>query len=216
LERTFEILVRTTGQVQQISELTVFAREGFQLNTGGEARGYKPVALHDNKPAPPQAVRIAPSGGLLVFRVKLAATEKEWAIRRPFNVKALRFFDVDDEKDGTPGVFSTIVAGSIRFEKIQTIDGRDFEITLRSGQPLRIDKTGKGYVRQLRLADNGIHAEFSGDVSELKTVWGDRERDHMPSLLAVFSSRDELKAAGALLALLFGLLQAIGPGSPKS
>lgn len=215
LDRTYEILLRPSAQPPPASELTVFARDGFRLNVGRETKPYLPAAPHDMAAAP-QALRFALAGGPLLLRVKLAEVEKEWAIRRPFNVRALRFFGVDQEKDGTPGVFSTIASGSIRFEKIQTLDGRDFEIALRSGQPLRVGEISRGYVRQVRLIGTGIHAEFSGDVSELRTVWGDRERNHMPSLLAVLSSKDELKAAGALLALLFGLLQVLGPGSTKS
>lgn len=216
VERTFEILLRPRDSDAAAPELTLFARDAFHLDAGTGATLYKPAQPHADKAPPPQAVRIAPAGGLLVLRVKVAEADKDWSVRRPFGVRAVRFFDIDEEKDGTPAIFSTIVSGSIRFEKIQTIDGRDFEITLRSGQPLHVGSISKGYLRHLRLSQAGIHAEFSGDVSELKTRWGSRERDHMPSMLAVFSSRDDMKAAGALLALLFALLQALGPGNGKS
>jgi hypothetical protein len=216
LDRSFEILAQQKSQGPSTFELTVFAPGGFSLNGGRETRSYAPAASQDGRASPPKALRIALADGALVMRVRLAEAEKEWSIRRPLAVNAVRFWDADDEKDGTPSIFSTIVSGSIRFEKIQTIDGRDFEITLRSGQPLRVGAISKGYLRQLQLSDAGVHTEFSGDISELKTVWGNRERDHMPSLLAVLSSRDDLKAAGALLALLFALLQAVGWGNAKS
>lgn len=216
IDRTFDVAVRNPEGGQQGWELVAFAREGFQASsTGRTYKAEKAAAAAPQAAQPPQAVRFAVGGELLLFRVKLAAAEREWAVRLPVRVSALSFFDVEAEKDGAPRLFSTIASGSIRFEQIQTLDGRETEMTLRSGQPMHIAAIGNGYLRQVRLTEAAVHVEFSGDVGELRTEASGRARDHMPSYFAYLSSRDDVRAVAAVaggLGALLTLLNVIGIG----
>jgi len=84
------------------------------------------------------------SAGSSVLRVKLADVEKEWSIRRPFNVSALRFFSTLMKRRMDARSFQhDRRRGSIRFEKIQTIDGSRFRDSAQIGHLFALTRSAR-------------------------------------------------------------------------
>lgn len=142
--------------------------------------------------------------GPVTFTLKLAETE--WSERRAFNVSALSFFDGGDN-DGVPFRFGALDRGHLRFSEIQWDDGRNRELELRVGQPFILKPLPSSTVRYLKLSQTGIVVQFSGAVSDIATGWDDHTAtSHMPSYLALVTSKDWVKQALSGLIAAFGLL----------
>lgn len=208
----YELFIGAEDDKSPVPDITVFAPDGYQLGTGRDARLIRPAVAAADKPAPPAAVRIEVEEPRISLRLRLA--EPEWRLALPVMIASLSLFDVDQQKNGAPRLFSTIGTGSVRFEQLQTIDGRDVELTLRAGQPLELGGLQDGFLRELRLDGREIGIGMVGSVAKLVTLG--RERNHMPSILGVLSSRDDLKAFGVLFALFLALAQVIGLGARAS
>ncbi|MEM6431103.1 MAG: hypothetical protein AAF708_17835 [Deinococcota bacterium] len=100
---------------------------------------------------------------------------------------------------------STIQSGELYLEGT---DGRQF--TLRPGERLRFDSS-KGFMRVIRLQNDGIYFHFQGSVTGMKTGSYDSSDSLMPSILEFFISKTSAIAiAIPVVAAFIGLFVSFG------
>ncbi len=190
-EKTFDLFLNSPGP----SQFSLLTQGGIETATDGSLRSVQsPV---------PKSFRInVPEG---VARLVISLAEDQWLERLPLSAASLSFFD-GGEKNGVPYRFSAIDSGRVRFSEIELDDGKNRELELRLGQPFFLEPASNGFVRFLKLSQEGIALQYTGAVSALGTGWeGLAPTSHMPSILSYLFSLQWLKQSLSIILSVAGL-----------
>jgi hypothetical protein len=141
--------------------------------------------------------RVGPPATQTVIRARLA--EDRYSLVEPVMIAGLSFTDVAGE-NGEPKLFSSIRAGSVRFEEV---GGK--ERALRSRETLQFAAVS-GYLRLVEIGGGTLRVEFSGEVSDMRTGLTGSTRSLMPSQLERLAADSRVTGVLALVLGLFSIL----------
>jgi len=180
-----------------LDELRVLAQDRFAIET---TSGRRETRKGDSinivpKPTDPLVPEVpAPS----IFRITLA--EPHLIFSQTFQLSGINFIESDP---GTLSPFNTVQRGSIKFEYLDS-KVREFS----PGESIKIGAIENGYVRILKLTDEGIHIEFAGNVLSLESAppGSGLKADLMPTRLQKLTGDPVIKETITLVLILMTLI----------
>jgi hypothetical protein len=137
--------------------------------------------------------------------VEFTLAEKEYSSRRPFDITGLSFYDAVDPIVPQETAVSGLRSGTLRFEEIYGIKERQF------GEGNNLSIRGlDGQINLLRISENQIQTEFSGNAQSLKMSWNNKNATNlMPTVFERYLGDPAIVAVLTLIVAVLTLYIAI-------